>query len=62
MGSFNEIQKGIPHLDTNYWQDLEKKEADDGVSDIVNMNCRTIFDKNEVPVDKKVNPSVFKKY
>lgn len=61
MGSFNEIQKGIPHLDTNYWQDLEKKDADESEPNIINMNCQTIFDKDEVPVDKKFNPSVFKK-
>lgn len=61
MGTFNEIQKGIPHLDTNYWQDLEKKEADDGEPNIVNINFQTIFDKDEVPVDKNFNPSIFKK-
>ena len=39
MGNFNEIQSGMPDLGKTYWQDLKQQDnADNSVSDIVNMN------------------------
>lgn len=61
MGNFNEIQKGIPHLDANYWQDLRHEETEESEPNIVNMNCQTIFNPDELPKNVKINPSIFKK-
>lgn len=62
MGNFNEIQKGVPNLGTTYWQEInkEKQNSDNSVSDIVEMNCQTIFDPKENLLQAK-NPSIFKK-
>lgn len=58
MGNFNEIQKGIPDLGKTYWQDLKTSEPDNNsVSDIVKMNCQTIF--NTETLNKDIKPSIF---
>ena len=55
----NEIQKGIPHLDSNYWKDLKKTESEDSDINIINMNCQTIFNPNEVLPNSKNKHSIF---
>jgi len=61
MGNFNEIQKGIPHLDSNYWQEFKHETAEENEPNIVNLNCQTIFNQDEVISKKNINPSIFKK-
>ena len=60
MGNFNEIQKGIPHLDNNYWQDFKKGETEENEAGIVSLNCQTIFNPAELSKNIKINPSIFK--
>lgn len=58
MGQFNEIQKGRPDLGKNYWQDISKKEPEDSeISDIVKLNCQTIF--NAEKINPRNNKSIF---
>ena len=61
MGNFNEIQKGKPHLDSNYWQELNKNDKEETELDIVNMNCQTIFNSDKLKNNIKSNPSIFEK-
>jgi hypothetical protein len=59
MGNFNEIQKGMPDLGKTYWQDLKNEETSENeVSEIVKMNCQTIFDPNNNLTNTK-KPSIF---
>ncbi len=61
MGNFNEIQKGLPDLGKTYWQDLRNEEdSENEVSEIVKMNCQTIFDPNNTSTHSK-KPSIFNK-
>ena len=60
MGNFNEIQKGMPDLGKTYWQDLKNKNKEENpVSEIVEMNCQTIFEAENSLINKKQNPSIF---
>ena len=60
MGSFNEIQKGLPDLGKTYWQDLKNAEPEENpMREIVEMNCQTIFDSENTMINKKRNPSIF---
>ena len=59
MSSFNEIQKGLPELGKTYWQDLKGQKDDNTDVDIVKMNCRTIFSKENNPSNVKTNKSIF---
>ena len=61
MGNFNEIQKGMPHLDKNYWQELKNTGSENDETSIVELNCQTIFNPDELPKNIKINPSIFKK-
>ena len=61
MTNFNEIQKGIPHLDQNYWQDLKNPKNDEYLPNIVNMNCQTIFNPKELNTNTNPPTSVFDK-
>ena len=58
MGQFNEIQKGVPDLGKNYWQEQHQK-SDETESDIIELNCQTIF--NSKNINLKNNPSIFDK-
>lgn len=58
MGQFNEIQKGIPDLGKNYWQELNKTDTDESSNSyIVQLNCQTIF--NTKKINFKNNNSIF---
>ena len=60
MGSFNEIQKGLPELSKTYWQDLKNNESEENpMRDIVEMNCNTIFDAENILINKNQKPSIF---
>jgi hypothetical protein len=59
MGNFNEIQNGMPDLGKTYWQDLKNEETSENeVSEIVKMNCQTIFDPNNA-LKNTIKPSIF---
>ena len=61
MGNFNEIQKGMPDLGKTYWQELHNNNSEKTEeTDIVKMNCQTIFDPAEKIKLKVKNNSVFK--
>ncbi len=59
MGQFNEIQKGIPDLGKNYWQELQQDSEENSSSDIIKLNCQTIF--NSEKINLKCNKSIFEK-
>lgn len=60
MGQFNEIQKGVPDLGKNYWQELHQPDTEENQdSDIVDLNCQTIFNAEKINI--KNNQSIFEK-
>ena len=60
MGQFNEIQKGVPDLWKNYWQELHQPNAEENQdSDIVDLNCQTIFNAEKINI--KNDQSIFEK-